>query len=532
MNFGFSDAENYKRRENKQLFQRIFVQNEYLDRILDPSVSFIVGEKGTGKTAYGIFLSNSDYQGHKSTLRFLRETEYDKFIQMKKDMSLTLSDYTEIWKTIILLIFCETLAQNIKKSIFHRGRGQIQEIKDAIDEFYASAFAPELITAMQFVENAEVAAKILAKYAGLEAGSGVRSEYNEKRFQTNLLYIRRRFESALSSAKLEHDFLLFIDGIDIRPSAIPFVDYLECIKGLANAIWHLNNDFFSEIKDSSGRMRAILLVRPDIFLKLGLQNPNTKLRDNAVVLDWSTTYRAHRTSKIFEVADNIFKVQQDGEFDVGQAWDHYFPFDIENVNEKFKSRNSFIWFLRNSLYRPRDILTYVSIFHKHMPLEERKQSASFPKSYLENRDITNEYAEYLLGELRDQLVFYYSEEEYEDFLQFFEFLKGNTRFDYDKYLEVHEDFLGDLESRNRETPEFMETANSFLQFLYEMNVISYIEDSENGGSFIHWSFRERTLGKIAPKVKANCRYEVHYGLVPALNMGKRLSQRKRKRKER
>ena len=532
MNFGFSDAENYKRRENKQLFQRIFVQNEYLDQILDPGVSFIVGEKGTGKTAYGIFLSNTDYQGHKSTLRFLRETEYDKFIQMKRDMSLTLSDYTEIWKAIILLIFCETLAQNIKKSIFSRGRGQIQEIKNAIDEFYASAFAPELINALQLVENAEVAAKILSKYAEAEARLGSKVEYNEKRFQTNLLYIRRRFESAISAARLEHDFLLFIDGIDIRPSAIPFNDYLECIKGLANAVWHLNNDFFSEIKDSRGRLRTILLVRPDIFLKLGLQNPNTKLRDNSVVLDWITTYKGHRSSKIFDVADSIFRVQQDEDIKIGEAWDHYFPFDIENVKEKFKTRNSFIWFLRNSLYRPRDIVTYVSIFNKYMSISDRKRNSSFPKAFLENRDITNEYAEYLLGELRDQLVFYYSQEEYDDFLQFFDFLNGNTRFSYEEYLEAHAEFLEDLKSRNRTTPEFMETANLFLQFLYEMNVISFIEVSENGGSFIHWCFRERTNGKIAPKVKVNCRYEVHYGLVPALNMGKRLKSRKKRKKHR
>ena len=56
LNLGFSDAENYKRRENKQLFQKLFVQNEYLDDLLEPNVSFLVGEKGTGKTAYSIFL--------------------------------------------------------------------------------------------------------------------------------------------------------------------------------------------------------------------------------------------------------------------------------------------------------------------------------------------------------------------------------------------------------------------------------------------------------------------------------------------
>ena len=110
-------------------------------------------------------------------------------------------------------------------------------------------------------------------------------EQSGHKFQTNLLYIRKRFEAALSGVKSDFGFIIFIDGIDIRPSSIDFSDYLDCIKGLANAVWYLNNDFFSEIKDSVGRFRTVLLVRPDIFVKLGLQNPNTKLRDNSVVLD-------------------------------------------------------------------------------------------------------------------------------------------------------------------------------------------------------------------------------------------------------
>ena len=533
ISLGFSDAENYKRRENKQLFQKFFVRNEYLEQLLDSKVSFLVGEKGTGKTAYSIFLSNTDYSNTKSSTTFLRETEYQKFVQLKSSHNLSLSDYTEIWKTLILLLFCEKLSKNLDASWFGSGRAAIKLINDAIEEFYNSAFAPELITALQFIEQSGIAAEILGKYHGLEpkvaAKSDFSSQVNEQRFQTNLLYIRRRFEDALNKVKTDFSFLIFIDGIDIRPSSIDFDDYLDCIKGLANAVWYLNNDFFSEIKDSPGRFRTVLLVRPDIFVKLGLQNPNTKLRDNSVLLEWITTYREHRKSKIFDVVDNLLRQQQTQPKDVGECWDHYFPFDIDTVRDTFSSRNSFIWFLRNSLYRPRDIITYLSIFKKHMPQHEQKNSSFFPKSYLDNRSISNEYAEYLLGELKDQLSFYYSDQEYEDFLQFFEFLYGKTRFDYELYVKAFEEFLTDLESRNRKAPSFMETANKFLQFLYEMNVISYLESDNTQRSYIHWCFRERSTGKIAPKIRTHCVYEVHYGLVPALNMGREKAKRKKKK---
>jgi hypothetical protein len=45
LNLGFGDAENYKQRENKQLFNDIFVHNKYLDELLLPSKYFLIGEK-------------------------------------------------------------------------------------------------------------------------------------------------------------------------------------------------------------------------------------------------------------------------------------------------------------------------------------------------------------------------------------------------------------------------------------------------------------------------------------------------------
>lgn len=238
-------------------------------------------------------------------------------------------------------------------------------------------------------------------------------------------------------------------------------------------------------------------------------------------LDWSTTYEKYRSSGIFEVVDNLLSVQQDKDIPAGEAWDHYFPFYAPIKGNEFRNDNSFIYFLRNSYYRPRDILTYISIFKKHIPRSEKITLNTFSKEFCNNREISNEYAEYLLAELRDQLVFYFSNNEYDDFLQFFDFLLGRTRFNYSEYLSSYAKFETDLRKRKREIPSFMATADGFLQFLYELNVICYIEESENGQKFIHWSFRERSLGKMAPKIQAGCRYEVHYGLVPALNIGQR-----------
>lgn len=49
LNVGFSNAENYQRRENKELLTKYFVRDHFLDRLLDPNIFYLVGEKGTGR---------------------------------------------------------------------------------------------------------------------------------------------------------------------------------------------------------------------------------------------------------------------------------------------------------------------------------------------------------------------------------------------------------------------------------------------------------------------------------------------------
>lgn len=88
LKFGFSDAENYQRRENKALFNNIFVKNDYLEQLLEPSKYFLIGEKGTGKTAYSVFLSNNLYKDNISELKYLRETDYQKFVTLKRNKHL------------------------------------------------------------------------------------------------------------------------------------------------------------------------------------------------------------------------------------------------------------------------------------------------------------------------------------------------------------------------------------------------------------------------------------------------------------
>lgn len=524
LNLGFSDAENYKRREHKTLFNKIFLKGAYLDKLLSTDVSFLIGEKGTGKTAYAVYLANTEYQNTSSMIKYIRETEYNKFLSLKRNKQLELSDFSDIWKVILLLLMSDQIISSEQGLLSFN---KFKAIRDAIDDYYNNAFSPEISQALMFVEESDVAAQIVNKHIG-EIGGKLkqREEINTSRFQLNLLFIKRKFEESLSQVKLKKDHILFIDGIDIRPSNVPYQEYLECIKGLANAVWEINSDFFANIKDSSGRMKVVLLVRPDIFQSLGLQNQNTKIRSNSVLLNWLTEYSNHRESGLFEIADQILKNSQDSnalsDYSVGKSWDYYFPWNTKNYDspDKYRDKNtSFIYFLRNSYYRPRDIITML------IQLQEsiiNKESKVFEYKDIENSTFMRDYSSYLLGEIKDQLLFYYSQEEYELFLKFFEYLNGSTRFSYEEYISAFQKLDNYIETINVNKPRFMSSANEFLQFLYELNIICFKQRFVDEDRYhFHWCFRDRSYSNISPKVMTNVEYEIFYGLAKSLNLGQK-----------
>jgi len=528
---GHNDAENYKKREHRQLFSKFFTQTDSLSEVINPDKYFIVGDKGTGKTAMAVFMSNSEYNGYKGELKYIRETEYQKFVSMKKQRQLTLSEYQDIWKVIFLLLIAKQIESREKSNVIFSKYSKFKPLKEAIEEFYKKAFSPEIINALTFVEDSKYAAELLNKYASISAGLSTTETFSESRFQVNLLYIQQQFEKAIGSLKLENNHILFIDGIDIRPRNIDYEEYLDCIKGLVNAMWSLNNDFLANIRDSKGRVKVMLLIRPDIFSSLGMQNLNNKINDNSVLLDWKTNYPQYRNSEIFKLIDNILASQQLESYELGRCWDNYFPFEISYPNSKKKEDPSFVGFLRLSMFRPRDIVSMINIMQEHFIKEHKRTWPIFSEEDFLHTDFRRKYAEYLLGEVKDYLSFYHSDQDYELFLKFFEYLEGKIKFSYDEFMEAYNSFADYVEENKIDVPIFFETSDKFLQFLYQLNIICYIDETIDNESMFHWCYRDRSYSNLNPKVKVGVRYEVHYGLAKMFNVGKKIKKRTIRKKQ-
>lgn len=515
---GFSDAQNYSQRKNKEAFNEIFVRNYYLDELIKQNSFFLIGEKGTGKTAYATFLSNNDYKDTKATIAYLSATDYEKFFFLKKNNNLDLSGYVGIWKVILLLLLAKMVTKKDKK-VTSFNKNNIDLLNDAIDEYYMNAFIPEITNVMKILDESDIVAKIISKHA--EAGGDYinKIEFSETRFQHNLYYIEKSFTDAFSKLKLNKDLILFIDGIDIRPDTIPYSDYIECIKGLVNASWTLNTSLFQNVRDSKGVVKVVLLLRPDIYNSLNLQNGTNKLLDNSVFLDWRTTYNSYKSSYLYKVAQKLLNYRQ--EIFTEDIFELYFPWDKKSKTIGRESDTAFMEFLRISLSRPRDILVIMQYLQRMMNKENLGEEKCFSQKIFESDEFQNNYSEYFMSSLKDQLSFYYSNVDFEHFLKFFDFFE-DANFTYDQYMVNYERFVDYILENANEIPEFVDDSLRLLQLLYDCNIITAIEIDDHGKTYFHFSYREKNSANISPKVwkGENVTYRFHYGLYKKTRMGR------------
>lgn len=503
-----TDAIDYNTIEGQKALQRIFINNDNVGKIKSQRRYYIVGDKGTGKTAYALYLQGQSSEKQAYMIKNMQDTTYDVFVQLKKNNLLTISDYEDVWRVILLLLVCEEVRQNEDSGVWGQ---KLKQVNRAIDEFYSNAFNPEIQYAINIVKESKAAVNVFSK---IDTEHAITMDADQQKMQIDLMYLEKKFKEALLETELKKEYILFVDGIDARPSSVEFEDYMECVKGLINAVWTLNTSVFA-MSNKQSQLKIMLLIRPDIFDKAGMHNMNNKIKNNTVMLEWKTSYAQFAKSGLFRIADQLLRTQQENYESIpeGAAWNHYFPYCVYNYHTKSYSDNSFIYFLRYSFYRPRDIVAMMEA----MRVTE-KDKVAFSADTFFSQAVKQATSEYLLGEIRDNLSFYYENSDFDLFRRFFEnHLIGkmrNERFDYQYYCDCFADFISQFRS-DADVPYIFKERDSFLQLLYEQNIIAWIEE-DRGCEYQKWYFKERTYSNIRPRIRTHCKYKIHTGIARAL----------------
>ncbi len=513
----FNDAVNYKSRGEKEFFNRLFLRTDDLQKILSPSVYYLMGEKGAGKTAYATFIENNKLDACNSKTITLTETQYKRFIALKNNGKLNYSDYGNIWRSILLSITCQVVVEK-SKGLIQRLSGKFDRVESVLSQWNRSSLNPEVDSALEYIRSITGSGE--AGVSPVKVSVGGKLEENEKTqlITHHLLNNETLFKEALDSLSLSKNHIIFVDGIDFRPTSVRYSDYLDCIKGLGEAAWQLNTEFFQNIRDSKGRIKIVLLVRPDVFHALNIYNSNSRIQDNTVYLHWHTTEQDIERSQLFEAAAKYLSSQQSAKIDSLAAWRNYFE-------ESPQSLVNFKRMLRLSFQKPRDILTFIKILRALHLKKGLGSNSTFDKKLLSDPAFTKDASDYLLGEVRNYAAFYMSSEDFGCYLKFFQYCDGKSNFTFVDFQNYFGFFSKWAQGEKLHNKYYSRDPESLLQFFYDVNIIGYREDTDDKAhTYYHWSFRERTLNNISPKVKFGADLMINPGIAKALDIGKRFKE--------
>lgn len=531
INFGFSDAEEYLLTD-KELFNAVFIKDE-LDALLKRNTYYLIGEKGTGKTAYAVYLENNNDKTISATRVNLNDTTIQAFISMKKNGDLPITNYQTIWEVVLLINMIRTIKEeDLDINPGSLRRKMYSAMIEALEKYELLTHTPEIASTIKIISKCsnEVAGDIEAGILAIKGavnsllGNEQTVTLEQTVYPRSLERLNTQLKSIIGEIRLKRNKLLFIDKVDIYNSEISYDDYVIWIKNLAEAIYSINNQVFGRIKGKNGFAKVVLLIRPDIFNKLDLYNQGNRIRDNSIVLDWQTTYAEYKHSKLLKLADNLLRYAN-REIDKkhpqvsGFYWNYYFPWKAKSTNPETREYDdAFISFLRLSLCRPRDIVEFLkSVQTQAINVDSKRIDTTSECFY--SAGCQKSISDYFLQEARDWCRYKYPYSEFETIKYFFAFMSKSSAFTYDEYLSCFNKYIESCKNRiGMVIFQEMQTPEDFLQLLYDLNMICYLEEDDKGKAVQVYCYRLRSISDLSPKIPPYRKYRVHRALLKSLNI--------------
>jgi hypothetical protein len=112
LSFGFNDAREYLQPESRPLLERFFLADDNLALLAEPQRCFVIGEKGTGKTAYAAYLSICNYHNLRGHTVFIQDTDYLILQSLGEDKQLRAEDFVPNWELVLFVLSFQRLTSD------------------------------------------------------------------------------------------------------------------------------------------------------------------------------------------------------------------------------------------------------------------------------------------------------------------------------------------------------------------------------------------------------------------------------------
>lgn len=320
---------------------RYFYHTRAADLLIQGRRSYVIGRKGTGKTAIGEYLEAIKQNGYFAQKLTFKNFPFNSLYALKDKGYNPPNEYITAWKYLIYATACKLLAQNKNVDLESRN-----ELKRLFDHDISSALpgAVSKWTGLKFELN------VLGNGGSIEV-----SEQQQRPADLTLSQKVEILENYIEGKLGAETYVIIFDELD--------EDYKEIMDPARHAEYtHLLTSLFKAVQDVRSRFKKwkfypIVFLRDDIYSVL--QDPDkNKWSDYLIELSWDKdsikNLMAFRISRALDKSGPILPF--------ADAWGRLFNGgEVEYGFQQKKKMPAFEYITRSTLTRPRDYVRYLQV---------------------------------------------------------------------------------------------------------------------------------------------------------------------------
>lgn len=374
------EVEEWKLEAKLENNSRYFYHVNVVDKLSNGKKQYVIGRKGTGKTAICEYLVSNKASDTFSQKLTFKNFPFNMLYDLKDEGFTAPNRYITVWKYLIYSSVCKLMAND--ESINAEIRIQLRDIFGDRD----------INKALNSTVSHWTSAKFDFKIFGSGLGGGVDRKQADSAEKTSLPERVEILETFLSTNLGNNKYLIVFDELDEDYKNIMLPEnydrYRELLTGLFKAAQDIRYIF------SSNKFYPIIFLRDDIYDLL--DDPDkTKWSDLMYELDWSSDdIRRLLAFRISRALDRNGKT-----LSFYNAWRSLFTKSpVSYGHKQQKTMSVFDYITRSSQGRPRD---YV----KYLQLCAEKANANHANLITSSDVLTQDkaFSNYLRNELQDEI---------------------------------------------------------------------------------------------------------------------------------
>lgn len=472
-----SIAENWKLEAKLEDTEKYFYHSDEADSIINAEKCYVIGRKGSGKSAICEYLVRRCEHNVFSTKLNFKNFPFNDLYHLDNQKYTPPNQYITLWKYLIYSNICRLMVSNESIEL---------AVRNELEKLYPKNNVKSLARTISKWTSAEFGASVLGTGGALKVARENKTNTIPWHEKVNIL------EDIIFEHCDNSEYYIVFDELDEDYRQIKDSQSSEQYVFLLTSLFKAVQDIKSVFIDSKKKIKPIVFLRDDIYSLIKDSDKN-KWRDFKIEVEWNE--RKLKELLAFRITKDFNSNFRPLSFN--KAWEKiFFREQIGFGNKQVKKIDSFDFIARSTHLRPRDFIRYIQACAE----ETIKRDFPFIKE-ANIKHVDRAFSNYLRDEIVDEVFPILPE--IEQYLQIFanirkwNFTLQEFTNEYKKYFEA-----GTIKEKN---------IDYVLDTLYNFSVIGNQHKHRQDVFYFKYMHTNMTFNRTENIV-------IHRGLFKALQL--------------